>query len=92
VTYKFHSVEKVWQKTVYDEEMEVTDGVTTDFVDDEVGYYWITSEDRDDVLKVMDFCQGEDIITELKEGNLEDFEDAVENYEYTEIRKNRPPQ
>jgi len=57
-----------------------------------VGYYWIESTDREEVLKVMDFQQGEEVIKKLGEGLLESFEEVEERYDYAEIRERRPPQ
>lgn len=92
MSYKFHADEQVWQETVFDEEMDcINGGRTTDIVDNSEGYFWITSTDRDEVLKVMDFPQGEDIITDLREGNLDSFEEVTGSYEYTEIMEERPP-
>lgn len=85
-------VESDW---VYDEEKEElvdTDREITDIVDDHISYYWIYSDDRDEVLKVMDFVQGEEIVKRLENGELDDLEHAETEYEYAEVRDERPPQ
>lgn len=92
MTYFLHCDEPHWVETVWDSSMETNDREITDIMDDQISYYWITSDEREEVLKVMDFVQGEEVVKALAEGDLEDFEDAVENYEYTEIRDERPPQ
>lgn len=92
MSYKFHSDEKVWQVSVFDEEMTLQNGgETTDMVEDAEGYYWITSTERDEVLKVSDFAQGEEIVKKLGNGDLNSFEEATGKHEYTEIRDVRPP-
>lgn len=94
--YRLHSDEKVWQETTYDEEMKcLNGGRVTDIADDEVSYHWITAigeDERDEVLKVSDFVQGEEVVKKLGNGDLEDFEEAEEQYEYAKIRDERPPQ
>jgi len=90
--YRLISDNQMWVEKTYNEEMEKVNEEVTDIVDDKVGYYWIEASGRDEVLKVMDFIQGEEVLKKLVNGDLEDFEEAEQQYEYAKIRDERPPQ
>jgi len=93
MSYFLNCDEPHWVLTVWNSDMEETDDrEVREPVDDEISYYWIESEERDEVLKVMDFIQGEEIVKKLGNNDLEDFENAEMEYEYAEIREKRPPQ
>lgn len=95
MTYKLHVDNKMWVEGVYNEEMEKLRSDVGSIVDDHAGFYWITSTEREEILKVGNFIDGEDIITELNseaEDEVDNFEEAVDKYNHTEIQDERPPQ
>jgi len=92
MTYKLHTDNPYWVKATFNEEMEKLKQEVGDIYEDQVGYYWITSTEREELLKVADFIDGEDIITELtSDEGVNTFEEAVEKYQYAEIQEERPP-
>ena len=93
--YQLKTDETHWVERTFNENMERANERVTDIYDDHEGYYWIRAigeDSRDEVLKVMDFPQGEEILTRLHTGEIESLEEAEQQYEYAEIREERPPQ
>ncbi|WP_139175286.1 hypothetical protein [Haloarcula vallismortis] len=81
-------------RATYNEEMEQVERSisTADGLEPCEKYYWIKSDDREDVLAVDNFMEAEKILIGLKEGEYEDFEQAVEEHSaVAEIQENRPP-
>lgn len=55
-------------------------------------FYWITSTERDKVLRIPDIMTGEKVLQKLSENQDYKFEDVVEEEDYPEIQEKRPPQ
>lgn len=90
--YKFKSEEPVWYRSDWivekDDEGEAVmneeNGEVVDSYDHVDRYYWITSEERDDVLVVPSFMDGEEALMEL-ETTQKMFEDFVKEENGFEI-------
>lgn len=86
--YTFKSEEPVWYRSEWSVEkdedgepiMNEDNGRVVDSYGQEGGYYWIVSEERDDVLIVPSFMEGEKALMELQT-TQKMFEDFVDNDE-----------
>lgn len=90
--YTFKSEEPVWYRSDWvvekndegDPVMDEESGEVVDSYDHVDRYYWIVSEERDDVLLVPSFMAGEEALMEL-ETTQKMFEDFVEEEKGFEI-------
>jgi exonuclease VII large subunit len=75
--YSLECDEPHYVRSTYNEEMEqLSRSIDTgDVLDACERFYWITSDDREEVLAVDDFMHGEKVITRLQNGA---YEGAVE--------------
>lgn len=80
-------------ESAYNEEMEQVEReiVGTEGLEMCESYYWITANDRDIKLEVRDFMMGEEILQKLSSGELEDLEEAEEEYRLASVKEQRPP-
>lgn len=92
--YRLQCDEPHYVRSTYNEEMEQTERSidTADGLEACEKYYWITSTEREDVLAVDDFMQGEKVITGLEHGTYDSLEEAHEdNPHTTKIQEDKPP-
>lgn len=94
--YTLEADEPMYVRTSFNEKIETENQRidSGDGLEYDQHYYWITSTDRDEVLKVDNFMEAEQIIKLLADGTFESFEEVTEDEEYevvTEIRSERPP-
>lgn len=92
--YRLECDEPFYVRTTFNEEMEQENREidSSDGLQHDKHYYWITSTERDDVLKVDSFMDGEDIIQKLRDREYKNFEEAQEDNEHiSEIQGTRPP-
>ena len=93
-TYKLECDEPFYVRTTFNEQMEQVkrEVDSSEGLQHDQHYYWITSTERDDVLVVDSFGDGEYVLEGLREGEYIDFEEATDdNPHTTRIRKQRPP-
>ena len=84
-----HYVESAYNEEMEQVEREIAGSEGLEMCE---SYYWIEAENRDDVLKVDNFVEAEELMKEFREGNLDDFEHAEQEYPHTaQIRSTRPP-
>jgi len=83
--YKLISEEPVWEEHVYNEDIVLESTRNNGVVEYEDKYQWIEANDRDQVLKLKDFPQGEEIIQKLDDGTYENLEEAEEDNRGAEI-------
>jgi len=83
--YKLISEEPVWEEHVYNEDIVLETTRNNGVVEYEDKYQWIEANDRDQVLKLKDFPQGEEIIQKLDDGTYENLEEAEEDNRGAEI-------
>jgi len=83
--YKLISEEPVWEEHVYDEDMVLESTRNNGVVELKERYQWIEANDRDQVLKLKDFPQGEEIIQKLSDGTYENLEEAEKDNRGAEI-------
>lgn len=78
-TYEGVAEEPVWTQTVFNSEMEiVVDDRSYDAVEGVESYFWIESDEREDMLVVPSFVAMEELVKELNEKSELSFEDFVE--------------
>lgn len=95
MTYTLKCDEPFYVVTEYNSDLERKEREvkSRDGLMDIPSFYWIESEDREDVLKCGTFSEGERALIDLKEEETS-FEDIVENNDYpdfVEIKEHRPP-
>ena len=83
--YRLVSEEPVWEEHVYNEDIVLESTRNNGVVEYEDKYQWIEANDRDQVLKLKDFPQGEEIIQKLTDGTYENLEEAEEDNRGAEI-------
>jgi len=83
--YRLISEEPVWEEHVYNEDIVLETTRNNGVVEYEDKYQWIEANDRDQVLKLKDFPQGEEIIQKLDDGTYENLEEAEEDNRGAEI-------
>lgn len=92
--YKLECDEPAYVRTTFNQDTEkVREEVDqTSAVNDLERFYWITSEDVDEVLAVDNYSEAEKILLKLRDGKYNSFDEAhEENPHVTEVRGNRPP-
>lgn len=91
-TYTLKEESKAWVVTSYEgQEMELSGQDVRATRKQREPLFWIESEDRDDVLRVTSFTQGEAIMNDLSaDDGFDSFEDAAEEFEYASIEDGRP--
>jgi hypothetical protein len=88
-TYTLKEESKAWVVTSYENSpMEISGRDIKATRKQTEPLFWIESEDRDDVLRVSSFTQGEAIMNDLSADDS--FEDAAEEFEHASIEDGRP--
>jgi len=91
-TYTLKEESKAWVVTSYENSpMEISGRDVKATRKQTEPLFWIESEDRDDVLRVSSFTQGEAIMNDLSaDDGFDSFEDAAREFEYASVEDSRP--